>query len=254
MLRLLACLGFLALVVVPTLSPGQAPAQAWGDIKGQILFGGQKVPPPVPLGGAALAGIACAAKNPPMSEEYVVDKNGGVKWVLVALVHPDNPNKVIPVHPKVAGAVPKSVSFDQPCCAFEPHVLGVIQGQTVEAKNGAAFAHNVKVDGGDFNPNLNQLVPPAKSVNIAGWKAHTSTVPVSCTIHPWMKMSIRVYSHPYFTVTDDKGNWEIKNAPAGKWNLVIWHEGQGYGPGGKPGTPIEVVADKMTDLGVSKVK
>ena len=29
---------------------------------------------------------------------------------------------------------------------------------------------------------------------------------------------------PYFAVTDDKGNFEIKNAPAGTQKVVVWQE------------------------------
>jgi hypothetical protein len=146
------------------------------------------------------------------------------------------------------------VSFDQPCCAFEPHVLGVVDGQIVEVKNSAPFPHNVNVFGGAVNPKLNETVPPGKSLDIEGWKASTTPVPVQCVIHPWMKMYIRVFPHPYFAVTDAQGNWEIKDAPAGKWNLVVWHEGQGWGPGGKAGTPVVIAANMVTNAGVTKVK
>ena len=29
-------------------------------------------------------------------------------------------------------------------------------------------------------------------------------------------------------ITDEKGNFEIKNAPAGKYRLQVWHEGYGF--------------------------
>lgn len=254
MLRCFTAFALLALLGATGLSPAQEAAPAWGHLKGQIVFAGPGVPVQAPFKAALAAGIGCLAKMPAVDEEYVVDKQtGGLKWVFVCLVDPKNPRNAIPVHPAVAKALPKKVSFDQPCCTFEPHLLGVVQGQIVEAKNGAAFAHNVKVDGGDLQPSLNQVIPPAKSLDIPGWKAHHLPVPISCTIHPWMKMHLRIAAHPYFAVTDDKGNWEIKNAPAGDWNLYIWHEGKGHGPGGKAGVPITVVADKTTDAGVTKI-
>jgi hypothetical protein len=255
-MRCVVCFAFLVLVALPLVSPGQAPAPGWGDLKGQVLFGGPAIPAQAPIAVPNAAGIPCVAKNPPVTEEYVVDtKTKGVKWVFVALVDPDNPRAALPVNPAVQKALPKTVSFDQPCCTFEPHVLGVVAGQNVEVKNSAAFPHNAKIDGGNSNPNDNILVPPNKSAIVPGqWKASASAVPVTCGIHPWMKMWIRVYPHPYFAVTDDTGNWEIKDAPAGNWNLVIWHEGEGWGPGGKTGVPVTVVAGKMTSVGVSKIK
>ena len=50
---------------------------------------------------------------------------------------------------------------------------------------------------------------------------------MSCSIHGSMKSWMRVFNHPYFAVTDANGNFEIKNAPAGKLNLVSWQESTG---------------------------
>ena len=36
---------------------------------------------------------------------------------------------------------------------------------------------------------------------------------VICDIHPWMSAWWMVLDHPYFAVTDAKGNYEIKNVP-----------------------------------------
>ena len=33
-----------------------------------------------------------------------------------------------------------------------------------------------------------------------------------------------VLDSPYFAVTDEKGNFEIKNAPAGTQKVVVWQE------------------------------
>ena len=37
-----------------------------------------------------------------------------------------------------------------------------------------------------------------------------------------------VLDHPYFAVTDENGNFEIKNAPAGTQKVVVWQEAAGY--------------------------
>jgi hypothetical protein len=43
-------------------------------------------------------------------------------------------------------------------------------------------------------------------------------------MHPWMKAWRMVVDHPYFAVTDAKGDFEIKNAPAGTQKVVVWQE------------------------------
>ena len=55
-----------------------------------------------------------------------------------------------------------------------------------------------------------------------------------CTIHGWMTGYVRIFDHPYYAVTDENGKFEIKNAPAGKFRIVYWHEnglrGESAGP------------------------
>ena len=50
---------------------------------------------------------------------------------------------------------------------------------------------------------------------------------MTCDIHPWMKAYWMVLDNPYFAVTDDKGNFEIKNVPAGTQKVVVWQEACG---------------------------
>ena len=59
-------------------------------------------------------------------------------------------------------------------------------------------------------------------------KADKQPIAISCNIHPWMKGYMCVFDHPYFAVTDDDGNFEIKNVPAGKLQMVIWQEDMGF--------------------------
>ena len=47
---------------------------------------------------------------------------------------------------------------------------------------------------------------------------------VQCDVHPWMKAWIAVLSHPFFAVTGLNGQFEIKNVPAGTYELEAWHE------------------------------
>lgn len=246
MYRMIAGLAFVALLAVPAV--GQDAK--WGDIKGKVVWGDDKVPAQAPVDVTADK-KACLAKGPILSEELVIDKETrGVKWTVVWLVDAENPKNKLPVHPSLA-KVPAKVSFDQPCCAFEPHILIVRPGQVVEAKNSSTIPHNVNIIGGTRNPNLNQIIPAGKSLDIEGWNASNLPVSVSCSIHPWMKMFIRVIDSPYVAVTDAKGNFEIKNAPAGKFNLVVWNETNGWVVGDKNGVPITIEAGKTTEVPVT---
>jgi hypothetical protein len=71
-----------------------------------------------------------------------------------------------------------------------------------------------------------------------------------------MKAYVWVFNHPYFAVTDDDGNFEIKNVPVlnGKLRMVMWQD-NGFSGGrvGRMGEPITVKAGN-TDLGEIKFK
>jgi hypothetical protein len=198
----------------------------------------------------------CLKDGDLLSEKYVVDpKTKGVRWVMVWLIDPKNPRAPLPMTPEQKAAKPKKWELDQPTCRFEPHVLAIREGDELVVRNAAKIAHNVNVVGGVLGPNLNQIVPPGGRLEIGDFKAGTTPVNISCTIHGWMKGYVRVFSHPFFAVTDEKGNFEIKDPPAGKWNLVLWQEEKGWvTDGGKLGTPVTVEAGTTTKLGKIELK
>jgi hypothetical protein len=242
-------------------SPAPAPAPAnraedspWGTIKGQVVFNGP-VPERSKIDVSKNPDANFCTKDgtvPVLSDELVVDpKTKGVRWVLVWLIDEKGGNKV-PIHPKLAKPTGKVV-LDQPCCAYEPHVLGIREGQVLEAKNSASKTHNVFILGGDENPNKNVSIPPGKSLDVEDWKAVSRPVPVQCTIHTWMKAHIGVFAHPYFAVTNEKGEFEIKDAPAGKFRLMIWQETVGWGEAGKKGIPIEIKGGAVTEVPTIKI-
>ena len=102
-----------------------------------------------------------------------------------------------------------------------------------------------------MNPGGNVLLPPNTEKEIDDLKADRFPVSVECNIHPWMNGWVRVFNHPYFAVTDENGGFEFKDAPAGNWQLMIWHGSGGWlgGAKGKNGQPITIKAGGTTDLG-----
>ena len=101
-------------------------------------------PSPVILqdkGKAAKDPEICAADAPILSEKLVVDAaSKGVKNVLVYFPKPTAVNE----DAKKAQAG-KAVDFDQKKCIFEPHVLGLMIGETVTLKSSDPVNHNVNV-------------------------------------------------------------------------------------------------------------
>ena len=112
--------------------------------------------------------------------------------------------------------------LDQKHCRYEPHILLVPEKGPLQLKSSDATLHTVHMDGAaTYNlpvPFTNQIV--TRNMQTAG------LANVRCNGgHTWMNAEILVVSHPYYAVTDESGNFELTDVPAGKYEIVAWHEG-----------------------------
>ncbi len=237
-----------AAVLTLTLAAPAEAQQKWGTVKGQVVWAGPVVVPR-PVGGRAPQNVVV---NP---------RNNGLKWVVVWLVDVD-PAKVtepIPTHPALAKVMPAKVELDCPGLEFEPHVVALRIGQSLVLKNSSGVPVNPDLKGGKIGPHLIGIVPPGKNVEVPAkeFKPRLMPIPVACSVNNWMKAYAFVFSHPYFAVTDADGNFVIKNAPQGKYRLVVWHEECGWVIGEKSpakggGKVIDIAA--LTDVGKIQAK
>jgi plastocyanin len=127
---------------------------------------------------------------------------------------------------KVFAAPSAKPLIDQKGLKFNPSVLVVQQGATVEFQNDDTVQHNV------FWPSVGGN--KKDSHNLGTWPKgekrdfkfdHPGVVPLLCNVHPEMSGYIIVSPTPYFAQTDAGGNFKIENVPDGKYTLVAWHEG-----------------------------
>ena len=114
----------------------------------------------------------------------------------------------------------QSAVLDQVGCLYQPLVLGMQLEQTLEIKNSDPFMHNVNAQAkrGAFNV---AMIKPG--VVEREFKKPQVMVPIECNVHPWMKAWIGVVAHPFFAVTDDNGQFEIKDVPPGNYTVEFWH-------------------------------
>lgn len=138
--------------------------------------------------------------------------------------------------------------MDQKALLFSPHVMAVLQGTTVDFLNSDNVQHNVfwTSIGSDKKAGHNMGTWP-KGEKRSYTFDKPGAVPLLCNVHPEMAAYLIVSPTPYFAVTDDSGNYSIKDIPDGSYNLVVWHEGA------KNQTkPVTVAGDIKADFTVSK--
>jgi hypothetical protein len=222
-LAALAAVGLLSMV-----APARAADQTWATIKGKVVFDGD---PPAPRKVDLTKFPQCKDKDgqAEVIDDLVVDpKTKGVRWAVAFLVAADGKVKTeIPVHPSLKEVKEKQLTLDQPCCTFLPHVVCLREGQSLLVKNSASFPHNANVQG-DGAPEGNNSIPAGGSKELVGWKATLNPATIACNIHPWMRTDVYTFKHPYFAVTDEKGEFTLENVPTGKYFLVVRHDKVGY--------------------------
>jgi len=158
-------------------------------------------------------------KTPVFSEKTVVNKNNTLRNVFV-YVKEGLEKKSYPV-PKESIVV-----FDQQGCKYSPHVFGIRTGQTLEIRNSDPTLHNVHVMP-KKNPQFN-VGMPIKGMKISR-KFDTPEIgaKIKCDVHPWMRAYANIMDHPFFSVTGEKGAFEIKDLSPGKYVFAAWHEKYG---------------------------
>jgi|SRR5579864_5949562 len=142
-----------------------------------------------------------------------------------------SPGKSVVYLENASGAVTlvsdKKVTMDQRGLQFQPHVLVVQAGTTVEFLNSDKVAHNV------FWPSVGG--DKKKTHNLGTWPTGQNkpfqfndpgAVPLLCNVHPEMSGYIVVSPTPYFTETSADGAFELPNVPDGQYTITAWHEGK----------------------------
>lgn len=209
-------------IALLTSAPVQAQSGKWVTLKGQFLYGKDGTTVPAKNAIVPDKDVQVCGKNPLFQENLVVNpKNRGLANVMIWAYKPKK------IHPDLAGAPKESVKMDNLSCRFAPHAVAVRTGQTLEITNSDSVSHNSMIT---FMKNqaVNPMIQPKGSQKFKLAKAEIIPIKVACSIHPWMQGVILVQDHPYTAVTDADGKFEIKNLPAGKTALKVWHEGMGY--------------------------
>ncbi|MDW8301404.1 MAG: carboxypeptidase regulatory-like domain-containing protein [Bacteroidia bacterium] len=121
----------------------------------------------------------------------------------------------------------KDVLLDQKGCFYTPHIQLVAVGAKAKLRNSDPILHNVHAytDEGKSNNLFNEAMP-LKDQEIVKEITQAGVFPMVCDAgHTWMNAYFIAVNHPYNALTDNNGNFEIKDIPPGKYKVRAWHEG-----------------------------
>src|SRR5208283_1433971 len=140
--------------------------------------------------------------------------------------------------------------MDQKGLLFQPHIVVVLAGTTVDFLNSDKVAHNV------FWSSLMQGGKKLPGKNLGTWPTgekrpykfdQPGVAALLCNVHPEMAGYVIVSPTPYFAKTDANGEYKIENVPDGAYTVVAWHEGAK-----NASKPVTVAGDTKADFTVSK--
>jgi plastocyanin len=201
-----------------------AYAAEWGNLKGRFVYEG-KYPTPADLD---VAKEALCAKHPVVNEELIVNEDDlGIKDVVIYVS-----SKKVKVHPDYEKTAKDTVVMDNKHCRFQPHVVAMRLSQTLELHNSDPFSHNTNLQPFGDEPANNLISEDSKFTHTFN-KTQKLPVPVVCNIHGWMKGYVVVRDDPYAAVSDEHGNFELKNLPAEELEFTVWQEKSGWLAAGK---------------------
>src|SRR5215472_7172103 len=207
------------LVLSPSLGRAQATYQAItvdnpGTIDGMVMWSGP-VPniPKLPVSKDHSVCDPDSAKNRDL-ERLVIGSDHGVANSVVYLKNIAR-GKAMDL-PEVRR------TLDQRACRYVPHILLVPVDANMQAMSSDPILHTLQMFGAaSYNlpfPFQNQFV--SRTMHKAG------VVEMKCNAgHVWMNAEMLVVQHPYYAVTDNKGEYHLTGVPPGDYELEVWHEG-----------------------------
>jgi plastocyanin len=138
--------------------------------------------------------------------------------------------------------------MDQRGLLFQPKVMAVQVGTTVEFLNSDSVAHNVFWTSVGGNKKLGHNLGTWPKGEKKSFKFDAlGTVPILCNVHPEMSAYLVVVPTPYFATSDQAGNYKIENVPDGSYTVTAWHEGAK-----NQSKPVSVSGDVKADFALSK--
>lgn len=153
-----------------------------------------------------------------VAEDLLIGKKGGVKNAVVYLRGPV-------IGGRSFDLPTRAPTIDQKGCRFEPHVRIVAVGSNLDLLNSDQILHNFHTYS-RTNPSLNKTQPKSLPKMTLTFE-RPEIFEVRCDIHDWMQAWLVVADHPYYTVTDEEGRFQLTDVPAGDYTLSLWHESLG---------------------------
>lgn len=256
---------FLLAAALAVAAPVPKPSPDWVTVRGTVVWPEkEKVPEAKALDLTAVQGgdAEYLRKGGAVFEDAVeVDgKTRGLKNVIV-WVRPDgdDPKAKLPadrIHPDLAKAKPATHTVTSEFGRFDRRLVLARAGDAVKVVNKGEVAV-APMFSFDADARTHTMLPGKDPVTVDDLPA--GVIPFRDLLHQgWLNGVhwppghgvVRAFDHPYFALTNDRGEFELKLVPKGKCRVVYLLHGIGWhkGKDGRLGVPVEVKGDDKGEM------
>jgi carboxypeptidase family protein len=198
-----ACAAGLLIFALPVL------AQPTGSLTGRVLVTGK--PPARPKLPVVKSQETCGSSV--VDDRLAIGSSGGIRWAIVTIEGAKGQGR--------SDGDP-GIVLDNHGCRFAPHVLVGEVGQFLEIHNSDPVIHNAHAWVGKETVFNVTLAPDAM---VRRPLTRPGMIHFTCDVgHTWMSAYVSVTDHPFQTVTDAYGEYQIDDIPPGTYNVRVWHE------------------------------
>lgn len=112
-------------------------------------------------------------------------------------------------------------------CEARPMTQAAIAGGMLDVQSLDPLGHRTRFTRAGSTIDIVDESDAGQVVPTAAVLAHPGLVTVRCDVHPGTRAWIRVFDHPYFTVTSRDGGFTIDSVPPGTYTLAVWQPSLG---------------------------
>lgn len=177
-----------------------------GSIEGQIILNGKPVPPrPILVSQDA---SVCGARR----LVYPVKLDGSGIEDAVVWIDDIHRGKAYDFAPAV---------LNQQKCTYDPHIV-LMQPGDLKVTTDDPVPHNIhsySEANRTYNESMNSL-----NREMSLHFARPERISLKCDLHGWMQAYVVVAANPYYTLTKNAGAFQLRDVPAGTYQLKVWQE------------------------------
>ncbi len=199
------------------------PFENGGSIQGVVEFSGDKVPidPVVALTSET---DYCGKSLP--AQKYLI-RNRKIQNVILFLENI-----------KAGKAIPReALTVTSRKCEFVPHVAAGFKGNKIILKTDDPVFHAFDIHASISGKEIYHVALHEQGSTASKKLSKSGLLDLTCYTHPWQHAYIYIFDHPYVAVTDEKGEFIIKDILPGTYTVRAWHEALGTAE--LPGIKVE---------------